>query len=89
MLGAMSEGSFRWDRSLPEWRLTDLRGGAGRGAEAVAGISAGPGSGIKIVSGPGGALGGRRIIIHYGGGARSSPPNPVEFLFYHQSIFVP
>ena len=48
----MSGGSFRWD--LREWRLNDLRG-TGRGAAAVAGISAGPGSGIKIVSGPGGA----------------------------------
>ena len=26
MLGAMSGGSFCWDRSLPEWQLNDLLG---------------------------------------------------------------
>ena len=53
--------------------------GAGGRAAAVAGISAGPGSGIKADSGPGGALGGACIIIiQYEGGARSFPPNPVE-----------
>ena len=47
-------------------------GRAGRGAVAVAETSPGPGSGIKLASGPGGALGGRRVIIQHGGEVRSS-----------------
>ena len=40
-----------------------------QGAAAAAGTSPGPGSGIKVASGPGGALGGERVvIIQYGGG---------------------
>ena len=43
-------------------------GRPGGGAAAAAGTSPGPGSGVKAASGPGGALGGGRIIIQYGGG---------------------
>ena len=43
--------------------------------------------GIKAASGPGGALGGRSIIIQYGGGVRSTRPNPVEFPFLSSAIF--
>ena len=38
-------------------------GRAGGRAEAAAGTSPGPGLGSKVASGPGGALGGRRVII--------------------------
>ena len=48
-------------------------GRAGGRAVAAAGTSPGPGLGIKVASGPGGALGGRHVIIQYGGGVRSSP----------------
>ena len=37
---------------------------------AVAETSPGPGSGIKAASGPGEALGGRRVIIQHGGEVR-------------------
>ena len=55
----------------------------GRTALAAAGTSPGSRLGIKAPSGPGGALGDRRIINQYGGGGRSPHPNPAEFLFYH------
>lgn len=48
-------------------------GRAGANAVAAAGTSLGSGLGIKAASGPGGALGGRRVIIQYGRGVRSSP----------------
>ena len=48
-------------------------GRAGGRAVAVAETSPGPGSGIKAASGPGEALGVRRVIIQHGGGVRSSP----------------
>ena len=41
-------------------------------AVAAAGTSPGPGLGIKAASSPGGALGGRRVIIQYGGGVKST-----------------
>ena len=47
-------------------------GGAGGRAVAAAGTSPGPGLGIKVASGPSEALGGRRVIIQYGGGFRLS-----------------
>ena len=57
---------------------------------AAAGTSPSPGLGIKATSGPGGALGGRRVIIQYGRGVRSSPSKScrISFLFI-QSIFLP
>ena len=51
---------------------------AGRGAVAAAGTSPGPGSSIEAASGPGGALGGGRIIVRYGGGAGHPCPSPVR-----------
>ena len=65
-------------------------GRAGGRAVAASGTSPGPGLGIKVASGPGGALGGRCIIIQYGRGVRSSPSKScrISFLFI-QSIFVP
>ena len=65
-------------------------GRAGGRAVAAAGTSPGPGLGIKVASGPGGALGGKRVIIQYGGGVRSSPSKSCRIsFFYQQSIFVP
>ena len=63
-------------------------GRAGRRAVAAAGTSPGPGLGIKAPSGTGRALGGRPLSS-MGEGAGHPRPNPVEFFFYHQSIFVP
>ena len=40
---------------------------------AAADTSPGPGWSIKVASSPGGALGGRLLIIQCGGGVRSSP----------------
>ena len=57
-------------------------GRAGRRAVAAAGTSPGPGLGIKAASGPGGALGGRRVIIQYGGGVRSSPSKSCRISFF-------
>ena len=34
-----------------------------------------------MASGPGGALGGRHVIIQYGEGVKSTHPHPVEFPF--------
>ena len=45
---------------------------------AAVGTSPGPGSGIKAASGHGGALGGRRSIIQYWGGAGHPRPNPAR-----------
>ena len=47
-------------------------GRAGGRAVAAAGTSPGPGLAIKAASSPGGALGGRRVIIQYGGGVKST-----------------
>ena len=58
-------------------------GGAGRGAEAVAGISAGPGSGIKIVSGPGGALGGSGWFRAPDGSRLSTASSRIDAKFEH------
>ena len=49
-----------------------ISGRAGRGAVAAAGTSPGPGLGSQAASGPGGALGGRRVISQYGRGVRSA-----------------
>ena len=54
---------------------------AGGGAATVTETSPGPGSGIKEASGPGGALGGRRVTIQHGVGPGHPRPNPVEFPF--------
>ena len=64
-------------------------GRAGGRAAAAAGTPPGPGLGIKAASSPGGALGGRSVSFSMGEGAGHPCPNPVEFLFYHQAIFVP
>ena len=64
-----------------------ISGRAGGGAGAAAGTSPGPGSVSKAASSPGGVLGSGHVIVQYGVG--HPHPNPLEFLFYHQSIFVP
>ena len=91
-----SVGAESW-KCWPEASVTGIRacpkgssmnsGRAGGRAVAVAETSPGPGSGIKAASSTGEALGGRRVIIQHGGEVRSSPSK--NFLFYHQSIFVP
>ena len=48
----------------------------------------GPGLGIKATSGPGGALGGRRVIIQYGGGGRSSPSKSCRISYFIISQFL-
>ena len=58
-----------------------ISGRAGRGAAAAAVTSPGPGSGIKAAPGPGGALGGGGVIIHYGEGAGHLCPYPAEIPF--------
>ena len=85
------EASVTGDQSLPRWRLYDPRE-SWRRSSSCCRTSLGPGSGIKAASGPGGALGGRRVIIQNGGGVRSSPSKSCRisfFFFYHQPIFVP
>ena len=56
---------------------TNSRRAGGIGV-AAAGTSPGPGSGIKVASSPGGALGGGCVIIRYGGGAGYPSPNPAR-----------
>ena len=63
------EASFTRIGACPNGGSTNS-GKAGGGAVAVAETSPGPGSGIKAASGPGEALGGRRVIIQHGGGVR-------------------
>ena len=46
---------------------------AGRGAAAAAGTPRGPGSDIKVATGPGEALVGGRVMIQYGRGGKASP----------------
>ena len=44
--------------------------------------------GIKAASGPGGALGGRSVIIWYAGGVRSSPSKSCRISFFIISQFL-
>ena len=60
-------------------------GRAGGGAVAAAGLHL---VGIKAASGPGGALGGRSIIIQYGGGVRSSLSKSCRISFIIISHFL-
>ena len=80
ILEVLARGFCHRDRSLPRWQLYDL-GESWWRSSGCCRTSPGPGLGINAASGPGGALGGRSIIIQYGGGVRSTRPNPVEFPF--------
>ena len=66
-----------------------ISGEAGGGAAAAAGASPGPGSGVKAAFGPPGAPAAGELSFSTGDGAGHSYPNPIEFFFYHQLIFVP
>ena len=72
---------------LPRWWLYDLRESSQRSSGCCR-TSPGPGSGIKAASSPGGALGGRSIIIQYGGGGRSSPSKSCRISFFIISQFL-
>ena len=92
-----SAGAGSW-KCWPEASVTGIgacpNGGstnsrrAGGGAAAAAGTSPGPGSGIKAASSPGGALGGRRVIIQYGGRVRSPPSKSCRTSFFIISQFL-
>ena len=69
------------DWSLPKRRLYEFRESWQR-SSGFSETSPGPGSGIKAASGPGGALGGRRVIIQHGGGVRSSPSKSCRISFF-------
>ena len=56
---------------------------AGGRVAAAAITSPGPGWGLKAAPGPGGALGGRRVIIQYGRGVSSSPSKSCRISFFH------
>ena len=85
----LARGFCHRDRSLPRWRLYDL-GESWQRSSNCCRTSPGPGLGIKAASGPGGALGGRRVVIRYGGGVRSSPSKSYGIYFFIIShFFVP
>ena len=67
----LARGFCHRDKSLPKWRLYDL-GESWQRSSSCCRTSSGPELGIKAASGPGGTLGGRHIIIQYGGGCGES-----------------
>ena len=81
------EASVTGDQSLPRWRLYDPRE-SWQTSSSCCRTSLGPGSGIKAASGPGGALGGRNIIIQYWGGVRSFPSKFSRISFFIISHFL-
>ena len=89
ILEVLARGVCHRDRSLPRWRLYDL-GESWRRSSGCCRTSPGPGSGIRAASHPGGALGGRRVIIQNGGGVRSSPSKScrISFFFFIISQFL-
>ena len=86
--GLVGAGSWKcwpeachWDWSLPKWQLYEHWESWQR-SSGFSESSPGPGSGIKAATGPGGTLGGRRVIIQHGGGVRSSPSKSCRISFF-------